>query len=315
MVSVKVIVGYDPGKTSGLAILDLRGRLLHLSSQRDRGLEEVIRKVSEYGAPVIVASDVSPPPKSVEKLASSFGARLMYPSSSLSVKEKEEVARKFMFSGMKVDAHERDALAAAYWAYTQLSSKFRQIERRLRDMGVESREEEVKAAVIRGRSVDQVLREETEREKKRGRKRERVKVVKVVEKVVDEKRLKELEREVEKLRSEFWREVRKSEIVKEKEKLVEQLNREIRYLRDTLDTLEEVLSRAARGEVILGVVEGDRCRFGELQVPLDRCGKYGAVCWVEADLLNRMLKEEARKKDPDAWIRGLVEEYRRKKSL
>ncbi len=123
-----LILGVDPGTTTGLAALDLRGKLLLLSSARSADDSWILSMVSSRGVPVIVATDVVPAPSRVEKIAAQFGAKLWAPSAKISVSFQDDVARRF--GGAPEDDHQRDALSAAYAAYLHYAPKFRSIDAR-----------------------------------------------------------------------------------------------------------------------------------------------------------------------------------------
>lgn len=122
-----IIVGLDPGITVGLAILDLKGNILSLTSRRDMQRSDVIKEIDEYGRPIIIACDVKPAPDSVEKIASTFGSKLFSPEDDLSVNEKVELTK-----GIKLkDDHQQDALASAIKAYRSYRKVIEKIEQTL----------------------------------------------------------------------------------------------------------------------------------------------------------------------------------------
>ncbi len=122
---MRAIIGFDPGVTSGVAVLSLEGETIFSGSFRNSRLEEIVEKISNIAQPLIVATDVSPPSNSASRLARMFGATLYYPTISMTVAEKQS-----MTSGAGVeDLHQRDALAsaiAAYKAYRPMIEKIRQ---------------------------------------------------------------------------------------------------------------------------------------------------------------------------------------------
>ena len=74
-----LIVGYDPGTTSAISILDIRGNLISLISKRDIGKANTIKIIAQFGRPLIISTDKNPLPRSVEKLASKFGVKSFIP--------------------------------------------------------------------------------------------------------------------------------------------------------------------------------------------------------------------------------------------
>ena len=65
-----VILGLDPGTTTGIAILDCnRGNVLYLGSKRECGVSEIIRLSTKYGKVSCVAADVIPAPAMVDRVS------------------------------------------------------------------------------------------------------------------------------------------------------------------------------------------------------------------------------------------------------
>ncbi|MBZ9571480.1 DUF460 domain-containing protein [Methanobrevibacter sp. TMH8] len=148
-----IIVGFDPGLTVGLAILDLNGNLLFLKSFKEIPKSEIITTLMEYGKTILIAADVENPPKAVKKLASSLNAKIFSPKNDISVSYKNEIVNEFLknendisfssnnnfnnnpiisnnFNNASVDAHERDSLSAAILAYNSYKKKLNQLEKK-----------------------------------------------------------------------------------------------------------------------------------------------------------------------------------------
>ena len=147
-----LIVGIDPGTTTAVAALDLDGNLLHLASSRQMNMGDVVESLYRVGKPLIIASDVQEMPYSVEKIRRSFAAVAYTPKQDVSVETKIELTAAFPYG----NDHERDALSAALDAYRQYRHKFQNLLKRIppgHDL------DEVRARVIRGQSLDQVIGE------------------------------------------------------------------------------------------------------------------------------------------------------------
>ncbi|MCE4602698.1 MAG: DUF460 domain-containing protein [Desulfurococcales archaeon] len=171
-----VIVGLDPGISTGLAIMDLAGRILHLASYKgiDRG--GLIQEILAHGSPIIVAADVNPPPDTVRNIASKLGAEVYTPPQDMTTEEKRELASRIQGAKPR-DSHQRDALAAAYKAYQALLSKMRQIDSYLGKFDLELDPEEVKAEVLRGTTLAEAVERQIMRiigESRRGEEKPRV---------------------------------------------------------------------------------------------------------------------------------------------
>jgi len=145
-----LIVGIDPGTTTAVAALDLDGNLLHLASSRQMNMGDVVESLYRVGKPLIVASDVQEMPYSVEKIRRAFSAVAYTPKQDVSVETKVDLTAAFPYN----NDHERDALSAALDAYRQYRHKFQNLLKRIppgHDL------DEVRARVIRGQSLDQVI--------------------------------------------------------------------------------------------------------------------------------------------------------------
>ncbi|MCC6061184.1 MAG: DUF460 domain-containing protein, partial [Desulfurococcaceae archaeon] len=267
-----LIVGVDPGVTTGVALVDLDGRILHVTSIRAADRGSVVELISRYGKPVIVAVDVSEVPDSVRKLATQLGANIYTPPHDLTSIEKRDLIERFAGEVKLRDSHERDALAAAYKAYLSLREKLEDVEEKLRDMGAEIEREEVKRWVLEGLSLAEALERALEkaiedvefREGRVRREERRVQQVDVTEYLVEIERLRaqreSLEarvRELEESLRDYERRLRDAqstirveiardaEIAKLKSR-VEALEREVDRLRAEKERLEEEVVRIAK---------------------------------------------------------------------
>jgi len=145
-----LIVGIDPGTTTASAAIDLDGNLLHLASSRQMNMSGVIESLYKVGKPLIIASDVQEMPYSVEKIRRAFSAIAYTPKQDMSVDSKVEITSPFQYA----NDHERDALSAALEAYRHYRNKFLNLAKRIppgQDL------DEVRARVIRGQALEQVL--------------------------------------------------------------------------------------------------------------------------------------------------------------
>jgi len=118
-----LIAGVDPGATTAVALLDFDGNLIACESRKGWGLEGVISYILSHGKPSVIATDVSPTPSFVSKIASSFGVVAYSPNENLSVGYKQDLTRSFR----TLNAHEMDSLACALNAYKNLQNKIRNL--------------------------------------------------------------------------------------------------------------------------------------------------------------------------------------------
>jgi len=162
-----LIVGMDPGTTTGIAVLGLDGKLLLIKSGKNLSRSDISRMVSDVGNPIIVSSDINPLPKAVERVATTFSARLIEPGETFSRKEKHETAKEYMKAHGKAwqNRHERDALVSGIYAYKQVRQMVDRISSRLRKAGV--RDEPLAGRIMAEvlldkRSIDSVIKRHSE---------------------------------------------------------------------------------------------------------------------------------------------------------
>jgi len=247
-----LIVGIDPGIITGVAILDIDGEVLRVFSGKNIDRATIVKEVEKYGKPLIIASDVSPPPEALEKLASTLRAKLYTPQQSLSQSEKEELVKTYLEnleSPIEVeDTHQRDALAAAINAWKSFRTKLEQIENYVSKMELDVDVDKIKADVIKGLSIAQAVEKEIFRKltlELKARTEER----KVEEKTVKQpkvsetllKEIKKLEKERAQLK-ERLSEARKEilELKKQLELYHKQTNIQVKTVREIQALSEEV---------------------------------------------------------------------------
>jgi hypothetical protein len=256
-----VIVGIDPGTTTAVAVLDLDGNVLDVLSTRTADMAAVIEWIIERGRPILVAADVTPMPETVEKIRRSFDAAGWTPTSDLPVDGKQHRTRE---EGYEND-HERDAMAAALYAFDDHEDQFRRIARKVPpqfDRG------EVTARVVAGEeSVEAVLTDleddegETEEEsehtarelseEERKIKRLKARVDRLEEHVEDlretiaakDERIEEYEAELSEARREERRQARERREVSRLERETDRLERELEEAHERNEELEGKLER------------------------------------------------------------------------
>ena len=132
-----MIAGIDPGTTSALAILDTDGNLLSVYSRKNLTRADISKHITRFGRPVIISADRNPAPAAVEKLASTFSSRLVVPEENLSRREKNRLAKEFLKrdENLKLNKHERDALASAMHAYNSVKTTMLRVSQRLKALG------------------------------------------------------------------------------------------------------------------------------------------------------------------------------------
>jgi hypothetical protein len=257
-----VIVGIDPGTTTAAAVVDLDGGVLDVHSTRTADNAAVVEWLIERGRPLLVAADVTPMPETVEKFRRSFDAVGWAPDADLPVDEKLHRTRDAEYD----NDHERDALAAALFAFDAHEDQFARVARKAPpqfDRGeviarVLGGDHSVESAVAALRGDDDEdgddeeshePRELSEEEKRRRRLERRVErlesQVERLEDTVEEKeaRIDELTTELSDARREERREVRERREVSRLQRNNERLERERDEARADVEELEAKLER------------------------------------------------------------------------
>ena len=256
-----VVLGIDPGTTTAVAVLDLDGNVLDTLSTRTADTAAVIEWIIERGRPLLVAADVTPMPETVEKFRRSFDAAGWTPTTDLPVDGKQHRTRE---EGYDND-HERDAMAAALYAFDDHEDQFGRISRKVPPQF--ERGEVISRVVAGEESVEAVLRDlrdepepdeeehehdpreltEEEQEIKRlkarvGRLESHVEDLRDTISTKDE-RIRALQDDLETARSEERREARERREVTRLERRNEELERKLNEQREETEELEGKLER------------------------------------------------------------------------
>ncbi|MFH1683017.1 MAG: DUF460 domain-containing protein [Candidatus Woesearchaeota archaeon] len=125
MPKTALIVGIDPGTTSGYAILDINGKVTELNSVRDMGLDLMVKKIVKHGIPVLVGTDKSKVPDLIDKFSAKTGAIVVTLQSDLKVGEKKILTDDHEFK----DSHQMDALASAFNAFNAYSKTLNKVKK------------------------------------------------------------------------------------------------------------------------------------------------------------------------------------------
>ncbi len=256
-----LIVGLDPGTTTGIAAVDLDGNLILLSSSRQMTMSDIIEELYGAGKPLIIASDVQQMPYSVEKIRRAFNAIPYTPKQSLPVEAKYDLTARFTYT----NDHERDALSAALDAYRSLQNKFRNITKRVRP-GVDL--DEVRARVLRGQPLDVVL---TDLQGTPAAPKEAEPATVVPERSIEDERVMALEGMVKRLRS-YAQELQ--EDIRERDREVERLRQALRRARSATERKvrrdAEIATKDATIESLREQLRGERRRSRQLKKRLER---------------------------------------------
>ncbi|MFB6174571.1 MAG: DUF460 domain-containing protein [Candidatus Nanohalobium sp.] len=259
-----LIVGIDPGSTSAVAAVDLDGEIELLESGKNFPSSEIIERIVKVGRPVVIASDKGKTPSTVQDIGSSLGAEIFEPDEDLDSQRKKEL-------GKGANDHEKDAVASAVYAYNSLQREIRKIEkykdkldierpevakRYFSDRPLEPEEEENEEEHV------EEAEESSEVEKDREKQRLNRKIQNLEEQVdalkseLGEERRdrKKLRQKYEDLREGKLDEIVEQQEIRKREGIIKDKNREIGELEEELENAE-IRERQYR-EAIKALKEG-----------------------------------------------------------
>ncbi|BBL67425.1 DUF460 domain-containing protein [Methanoculleus chikugoensis] len=295
-----LIVGLDPGTTTGIAAVDLDGNLVLLSSSRQMTMSDIVEELYRAGKPLIVASDVREMPYSVEKIRRAFNAIPYTPKQSLSVEAKYDLTAPFSYT----NDHERDALSAALDAYRSLQNKFRNIAKRV---GPGYDLDEVRARVLRGQPLDAVL---ADLQGVPAAKKEEVAAAEAEpERPVEDERVMALDGMVKRLRS-YVQELQ--EELRERDRDLERLRQNVSRARSATERkIRRDAELAAKDAVIESLREqlrGERRRSRRLKKRLERIQKVAKLevseDYTPLKVLDSLTREAVRALQEEIGIAG-----------
>ena len=150
-----LIVGIDPGLTVGITAFSLVGKVVTSVSKRQMSRGNVVQLINDLGIPVLICSDVYPIPRFVQKIAAIFKTRTFSPRKLLTVQDKYELSRIYGSELGKLNAHQRDSLAAAALSYSHFKKRITSV---LQDKTLEYNDRErrfLAALLIKGLSFNE----------------------------------------------------------------------------------------------------------------------------------------------------------------
>ncbi len=276
-----LIVGLDPGLNTGLAILDINGNPLYIGTKRQADRTDIINIIKNYGNPIIIATDVTPVPEGVRRIASLFNASLFTPDNIMSIAEKQEISLYIKEKyGIDVpDNHSRDALAAAYNAYRHLSAKLSQVDKYISETGLELSSEKIKQDVIMGKTIAQAIEEEIKKilDESETRRSTQVQQQQDDDEIKLQKALEEINL-VKKERQRLYYQVKKLE-----EELVE--------TRKELEKAYRLRKYVDENESLLRTIENLKSTVNELSIELREKNEYIQQLSQKIDSLVKSIRE------------------------
>ncbi len=138
-----LIVGFDPGNTVGVSIINFEGKVLDVFSSRNISLSEVIVRILDFGFPIIVSTDKKNVPKNVRFLSSKLKLKVVNPKFDLKYDFKKKLVNNFLkynkntneeFSVSFSNSHEFDSFSAAVFAFNKFKSLFFKIKKNIVDI-------------------------------------------------------------------------------------------------------------------------------------------------------------------------------------
>lgn len=254
-----IIAGIDPGTTTGIAILNLNGKIVDLFSSKDIGINEIIKRLISFGKISLIATDVNPIPGVISKLSAIIGSPVYVPEESLQINEKLKLTEDYNID----DSHQRDALAAALNGYNKYKNKFQKIE----SLGLK---DDVKHMILQGISIEnainklkigskkieepkkiqptKTIQEDTQVKNLKGQIRDLKEQLKE-----KENEIQNLQRRISKLKSEYLTEIKKEPKIRELSNIINSLEYKINTLQKSLteiEKLKELWQKLAVGKIL-----------------------------------------------------------------
>ncbi|MFZ8830240.1 MAG: DUF460 domain-containing protein [Candidatus Aenigmatarchaeota archaeon] len=153
-----IIVGFDAGLNSAIAVLSTEGEILFIGTFRGYNKGEIVKEILKRGRPILIATDKKETPKAVKDLARTFGCRILRPKRDLSREEKEDIVKEYK---EKIeDTHQLDALASALFSFRKIRRKIELAERYLKEKNLLEYKDDVLFYLFRlkGTNLEQIIK-------------------------------------------------------------------------------------------------------------------------------------------------------------
>lgn len=127
-----LIVGFDPGKTFSLCLINaISGEIILLYSDKNKDVNFVIKKIFQYGTPICLGFDRKNLNSSIKKIATRLNVIIINPEEDLKIEKKRKLIRDV---NLKINnKHESDALASALYAYKKINPIINKIKNKIKD--------------------------------------------------------------------------------------------------------------------------------------------------------------------------------------
>lgn len=130
-----LIGGIDVGLHTSVALLDLDGELVCLDTLIHPRNSQTLNHITDCGNVLVLSTDRAKVPSQLKKLASSISAKLILPAKNMTKKKKRLLILDFMEEEMKMNSHEKAALASVIFAYKKFRPNFKKLRDRLEKNG------------------------------------------------------------------------------------------------------------------------------------------------------------------------------------
>ena len=126
-----LIGGIDVGLHTSVALLDLNGDIVCLDTLVHPTNSQTLDHMTDCGNVLVLSTDRAKLPSQLKKLASSISAKLVLPAKNMTKKKKRLLIQNFLKEEIKMNSHEKSALASAIFAYKNFRPNFKKLRDRL----------------------------------------------------------------------------------------------------------------------------------------------------------------------------------------
>jgi predicted RNase H-like nuclease (RuvC/YqgF family) len=130
-----LIGGIDVGHHTSIALLNLSGGIVCLDTLIHPTNSQTLDHITDFGNVLVLSTDRAKPPSQMKKIASSISAKLVLPAKNMTKKKKRLLILDFLEEEMKMNDHEKAALASAIFAYKKFRPSFKKLRDRLEKNG------------------------------------------------------------------------------------------------------------------------------------------------------------------------------------
>jgi len=130
-----LIGGIDVGLHTSIALLDLDGEIVCLDTLVHPQNSQVLSHITDCGNVLVLSTDRAKAPSQLKKIASPISAKLVLPAKNMTKKKKRLLILNFLEEELKMNSHEKSALASAIFAYKKFRPNFKKLMDRLEKNG------------------------------------------------------------------------------------------------------------------------------------------------------------------------------------